>query len=178
MAPPTFDHQARMATIITFVPTFILLFIHGVITHTAFPALGIIPLFMSSVFGVLLVFTNKSVPGGKKHITAEGIFLVDAMLSILLFISLVTTWAHNEGWRYSYTAGHAMLSAYATVGLMVNCGIHSFYAIRKAKDVFFDNPLFFEACDCDDPETHHRHHNWAFLRRSDYTPLTDDPSEA
>lgn len=104
------DRVLRAITIVSFVPALIMLIIHGVIFRSVLPAIGLVPMFVSSSFGMLYLMRNvKSgwIPFG------VDMFLTTFLFAILLpsWISLARRWGSNSD---------IMLGTYSTVPIMLS----------------------------------------------------------
>src|SRR6266536_4967910 len=83
----------RKTTLLTFLPGFILNLIHGIISHKAFPALGLIPLTFSALLSTSLLYRHQISYGGSPiSLSPANILLLDFSLAVLFFIFLIFSW--------------------------------------------------------------------------------------
>lgn len=109
----------RHITVFTFPPAFIMLLIHGILFHRAFPALGILPHAASVVFGSMLLYRESVAALGSpiQALSASNIFFADVTLAIWYMGFLIPTWVLlSEMWREDAI----ILGTYGTVFMMVN----------------------------------------------------------
>lgn len=104
------DRTLRTITSLNFIPAFALLIPYGVSVHHAIPTIGLIPMFLSSVFGLLCLIVNF-----RWHWLR---LCVDASLAMYLFGMLLPYWI-TAGTSY-VPRSSIMLGTYGTVPLMVN----------------------------------------------------------
>lgn len=119
-----------------------------------FPALGLIPLGLSALLGVYLLYRDKVVGAGSPiQLTGQQILVADTLFSAADFIVLLLSWAAIPS---DYDEGRVMLGTYSTIPLMVdwyvlplglffdrlyllrqslkdNSGIHAYLAIRPVR---------------------------------------------
>ncbi|KAL1876977.1 hypothetical protein Daus18300_002585 [Diaporthe australafricana] len=121
----------RRITILSFPPAFLILLIHGVNCRWAFPALGILPLAVSALLGALLLHRDRVAALGSpiQALSADNIFYADTVLAIWYFAFLIPTWAllHRPSEEEMI-----ILGTYGSVFLMVNFGIHFYFAAAEA----------------------------------------------
>ena len=147
----------RKITIIAFPPGFILNLIHGIVSHKAFPALGLIPLAGSALLGASLLYRNKISYGGSPiSLSPANILMIDFALAVLFLIFLIFSWVIVPGHDWS-DPSEVMLGTYGTVPLMGNLGIHGYFVGIEVRH------MVRHARDCPNP-AHHR-------GRDEYTPL-------
>ena len=105
---PPGDRVLRIITVITFLPGLALLIPHGVESHRVLPALGLVPLFLSSLFGLIHAFkTVRSRSMDEK---------IDAFLATFLFSLLVPgIIAIPHSWY-----GTRIIGAYGTTTMIIN----------------------------------------------------------
>lgn len=108
----------RKVTIFTFPPAFILCLIHGIISGQAVPALGLIPLFGSTVVGMFLMYRDQiTFAGSPISLTRAHVCACDFVIGVVLLIILIISWiVVTKNWD----RGAIMLGTYATVPLMMN----------------------------------------------------------
>lgn len=127
---PTYPHDSgisstvflRRVTILSLPPAFIILLIHGVGSSWAFPALGILPLAVSAMFGALLLHRDRVAALGSpiQALTPENIFYADSSLAIWYLAFLIPTWAVlHRPWQHEMV----ILGTYGSVFLMINLSV-------------------------------------------------------
>lgn len=109
----------RRITILSFVPAFIILFVHGISSSWAFPALGILPLAVSAILGALLLHRDRVAALGSpiQGLSPGNILYADSALAIWYLAFLIPTWVFLG--RPS-DEGLIILGTYGSVFLMVN----------------------------------------------------------
>lgn len=108
----------RRITIFTFPPAFFMLIIHGVGSHYAFPALGLLPHAVSVTFGSVLLYRDQVLSSGSpiQALSPTNIFYVDVGLAAWYFAFLIPTWVFLAKPREDMI----VLGTYASVFMMVN----------------------------------------------------------
>jgi hypothetical protein len=111
-------HTLRALSILTFPPAFLLLLIQGIISSRVLPALGILPLFFSSAFAVLLLANERKCGCQSSGLSGTPIHLVfDVLLGAALLVLLILTWVFLP---HHYDGGMVMLGTYGTNFLVFN----------------------------------------------------------
>lgn len=127
---PTYPNDTNMSstvflrriTILSFVPAFIILLVHGISSSWAFPALGILPLAVSALLGSLLLHRDRVAALGSpiQGLSPGNIFYADTALAIWYFAFLIPTWMFlSRPWD----RGLIILGTYGSVFLMVNLSV-------------------------------------------------------
>lgn len=103
------DRTLRIVTVLTFEWALAFLIPHGVLSHDACPALGLVPMFLSASFGLVhSCKTVKSRPLDDK---------IDAFIATFLIYILIPGWVFiADEWDTSL----ALVGAYGTMPLMIN----------------------------------------------------------
>lgn len=116
----------RRITILSFLPAFFILLIHGVGSSWAFPALGILPLAVSAVLGALLLHRDRVAALGSpiQSLSPGNIFYADSALALWYFAFLIPTWVFLG--RPS-DEEYIILGTYGSVFLMVNLFVYLIY---------------------------------------------------
>ncbi|KAL0930403.1 uncharacterized protein CTRU02_214478 [Colletotrichum truncatum] len=170
MVSPSTNIVLRKISIISFVPAFIILFIHGIISSCPFPALGILPLSASAVLGLFIVRRDFIAALGSpiQALSPSNIFFADLFLGVFHFIFLLISWVVI---REPWDRGQIVLGTYGTVPLMVNTGIHFYVLIPQIAHMFSRR-----TCDCPHCQSVNKP---AFFSSStsEYTPLNEDDTE-
>lgn len=143
----------RIISVLSLLPGFGLLVASAVICQRIVPAIGLLPLFFSSGFGLLLLLTGSEQsatarprsrnddggeslrPGPEEREASRGlgerhpilVFLADVILATSLMIVLVFTFI-RVAW---YGGADAVLVAYATMPLLLNFFIHTGLALQE-----------------------------------------------
>lgn len=119
VTPPHLMFFLRKSTVFSFAPAFILCIIHGIVAEMAVPALGLIPMFFSSLLGAFLMYRDQISFGGSPiTLTRANILFADLALGTGLLLILILSWIFVPGWRSD--GGQVMVGTYATVPLMLN----------------------------------------------------------
>lgn len=127
---PTYPHDSgvsstvflRRVTILSFPPAFLILLIHGVGSSWAFPALGILPLAVSALFGGLLLHRDRVAALGSpiQALTPENVFYADSALAVWYLAFLIPTWVClHRPWQSEMV----ILGTYGSVFLMINLSV-------------------------------------------------------
>lgn len=118
----------RKACIVSFLACVGLAVPPSVVLRQILPGLGLLPLFISAVFSLVLLRTRGTRP------SPIGIFSADALLLSSLIIAYVSTWviwSNANGWcYYCNNDSILMLAAYATVPMLFNIFAHGFFVAR------------------------------------------------
>lgn len=88
------------------------------IAECAVPALGLIPLMLSSLLGAFLMYRDQISFGGSPiHLTRAQVCIADFCIAAFLMTILVLSWIFVT---QTYRRGAIVLGTYATVPLMLN----------------------------------------------------------
>ncbi|KAH0492498.1 hypothetical protein TgHK011_007448 [Trichoderma gracile] len=129
----------RFVAVASFVPSFALSIAHGVLSHKAVPAVGLVPQAVSVATSIALLRSTASASGQSAEPDVESIdsagrstfsvrvflthpitvFVQDAILATALMVVLVFTWTHH-----GRSASLSMLAAYATLPLLTSFFCH------------------------------------------------------
>ena len=105
------ERTLRLITALGWLLSFPLLVAHGADTHMLFPALSLVPMTVSSVYGLI----HMSVKSKIWWLNAS----MDALIATFLFAMLVPGWIFMaQRWRNAHTT--AILGSYGTAPLMLN----------------------------------------------------------
>jgi hypothetical protein len=120
----------RRTTILSLPPAFIILLIHGIGSSWAFPALGILPLTSSAVFGALLLHRDRVAALGSpiQAFTPQNIFYADSALAIWYLAFLIPTWVVLDR---AWPSEMIILGTYGSVFLMINLSVFSIPSVLK-----------------------------------------------
>ncbi|PTB68822.1 hypothetical protein BBK36DRAFT_1157066 [Trichoderma citrinoviride] len=137
----------RIVAVASFVPSFALSIAHGVLSHKAVPAVGLVPQAVSVATSIALLRSSASAnPSGQgaepdvESIDSAGsnssafsvraflthpitVFVHDVILATSLMVVLVFTWTHH-----GHSASLSMLAAYATLPILTSFFCHLFAA--------------------------------------------------
>ena len=120
----------RTLTIVSFAPGVTLTLIYSIVTHSAFPAISIIPLFGSAILGLALLHPNTISYGGSAiSFSPINVLTLDFSIAVLNLIFLICAWITVPGRR----GGQVMLGTYSTVPQMLNFGIHVYFVLRDVE---------------------------------------------
>ncbi|OCL10595.1 hypothetical protein AOQ84DRAFT_288945 [Glonium stellatum] len=126
----------RPLTIITFPPAFILLLVHGIVFSYSNPAMGLLPLSVSSAFGaVVFYYDRKRECESPSIIQSPALFAIDLGIGVGLLISLILTWVFLRGER---DGSSVMLGTYASGFLLINFSVHLFFVVQHLHEWFSD----------------------------------------
>ncbi|OPB44256.1 hypothetical protein A0O28_0025740 [Trichoderma guizhouense] len=159
----------RIASVVSFVPSFALCIAHGVLSHNPVPAVGLVPQAVSVVTSIALLRTaGHRQEADVESIESEGrsgisiravlthpivVFIHDVVLAAALMIVLIFTWTHH-----GRSASLSMLAAYATLPILTSFFCHLFAAALAVYQGFaihgllHDAPLLAPLLAEDDPE--------------------------
>lgn len=118
-------HTLRAISVITFPPAFIMLFIQGVLSERVNPAIGILPMFFSSAYSLLVLANERKCGCSASGLTGTPLhMLFDILCGIGVLTCLILTWIflpRSCSWGYSCRdAGLVMLGTYGTNFLLAN----------------------------------------------------------
>lgn len=122
----------RRITVFSFPPAFIMLLIHGILFHNAFPTLGILPQAASVLLGSMLLYRESIAALGSpvQALSAANVFFADVTLAVWYMAFLIPTWILlSNMWREE---GAIILGTYGSVFMMVNFIIHFYFAAAEA----------------------------------------------
>ena len=120
----------RTLTIVSFAPGVTLTLIYSIVTHSAFPAISVIPLFGSAILGLALLHPNTISYGGSAiSFSPINVLTLDFSIAVLNLIFLIYAWITVPGRR----GGQVMLGTYSTVPQMLNFGIHVYFVLRDVE---------------------------------------------
>ncbi|TFB07097.1 hypothetical protein CCMA1212_000844 [Trichoderma ghanense] len=129
----------RIIAVASFVPSFALSIAHGVLSHKAVPAVGLVPQAVSVATSIALLRSSASASGQSAEPDVESIdsagrstfsvraflthpitvFVHDVLLAAAIMVVLVFTWTHH-----GRSASLSMLAAYATLPLLTSFFCH------------------------------------------------------
>jgi hypothetical protein len=127
----------RIVAVASFVPSFALSVAHGVLSHKAVPAVGLVPQAVSVATSIALLRSTASGQSAEpdvESIDSAGrssfsvraflthpitVFVHDAILATALMVVLVFTWTHH-----GRSASLSMLAAYATLPILTSLYVH------------------------------------------------------
>jgi hypothetical protein len=111
-------HALRAISLAVFPPGFLILFFQGIASHRVNPAIGILPLFISSAFAALLLANEKKCGCQASGLMGTPIHLVlDLMIGIGLLVCLILDWVMMT---QRTDRGLVMLGTYGTNFLICN----------------------------------------------------------
>ena len=121
----------RTLTIVSFAPGVTLTLIYSIVTHSAFPAISVIPLFGSAILGLALLHPNTISYGGSAiSFSPINVLALDFSIAVLNLIFLIYAWITVPG---RWGGGQVMLGTYSTVPQMLNFGIHVYFVLRDVE---------------------------------------------
>lgn len=127
------DILIRRISIYASLPGFILLIAHGIGSKKPFPALGVIPLFISAALNTILVRRDRIALGKSptKSIVKGLIFCIDVLILAAHATLLIPTWIQITYPSYywgGYNMGLFTLEVYATVFMIFDAYV---YKLKK-----------------------------------------------
>lgn len=121
----------RTLTIVSFAPGVTLTIIYSIVTHSAFPAVSVIPLFGSAILGLALLHPNTISYGGSAvSFSPINVLTLDFSIAVLNLIFLIYAWITVPS---HWGGGQVMLGTYSTVPQMLNFGIHVYFVLRDVE---------------------------------------------
>ncbi|KAK1247211.1 hypothetical protein MKX07_002120 [Trichoderma sp. CBMAI-0711] len=136
----------RIVAVASFVPSFALSIAHGVLSHKAVPAVGLVPQAVSVATSIALLRSTASASAsgqsaepdvesinsaGRSSFSVRAflthpitVFVHDAILATALMVVLVFTWTHH-----GRSASLSMLAAYATLPILTSFFCHLLAAV-------------------------------------------------
>ncbi|KAK6836074.1 hypothetical protein PG990_013566 [Apiospora arundinis] len=133
----------RRIAIVQYGIAWILLLAHGIAAGWAFPALGLIPLTASFLVSGLLLHRDALAAGGSpvQSLSPQNVMWCDLFIAGLQLLLLIFSWVELSEKRYE--ASMVILGTYGTVFMMVDCGIHFYFAFKEISHIL-NSPR----CDC------------------------------
>ncbi|KAK7912151.1 hypothetical protein PG985_014632 [Apiospora marii] len=177
---PTSVHAfLRRIAIVQYLFAWILLLAHGIAASAALPALGLIPLTCSALLSGLLLHRDALAAAGSplQSLSAQNVMMCDLAVGGLQLLLLVFTWIELSGAHYWHSdTSITILGTYGTVFMMVDCGIHFFFALREIFHI-----LTSPRCECPHCRSLHSRGRGAISLPTsevqEYTPLQSDVDE-
>ncbi|KAK9776820.1 hypothetical protein AB5N19_10699 [Seiridium cardinale] len=129
-APATGAVILRRTAIIQFPFAFILLLSHGLASGRAFPAIGLLPLSLSTLLSALLLNRDSVAAVGSpvQALTASNVLFLDIMLALFQLGFLIPTWVTiTKPWNENLI----VLGTYASVFMMIDFGIHTYFVLKE-----------------------------------------------
>ncbi|KAH6659304.1 hypothetical protein BKA67DRAFT_10211 [Truncatella angustata] len=162
----------RRLAIIQFPFAFILLLAHGLASNKALPAIGLLPLSLSALLSALILYRdNVSALGSSvQALTASNLLYLDILLAFFQLSLLIPTWIQlSNSW---YHASLVILGTYGSVFMMVNCGIHFYFALKELWHMSTSH-----LCHCPHCQSLRASRSSSLLPLSnEYTPLQNEDS--
>ncbi|CAM1504367.1 Fc.00g019580.m01.CDS01 [Cosmosporella sp. VM-42] len=123
---PSGHSSARLFLALSLLPAFVLCLAHGILSHHLVPAIGLVPLAVSTAGSIFLLRRSPEDAGPNTRRFAHPIvvFAYDVVLAAALMVVLVFTWIAKGG-----TPELSMLAAYATIPLLFNFLVHLYLAL-------------------------------------------------
>ncbi|KAK6078070.1 hypothetical protein SCUP234_06444 [Seiridium cupressi] len=134
----------RIVAVASFLPAFPLLLAHGIVSHSAVPATGLVPLAFSASVSLFILLRRKKQSSSESEEaepqqeaeaeeSSDGatqpvfVFAADVVLATALLIVLVFFWLKSA----QFNGQQATLATYATLPLLLNFFIHLYFAVRS-----------------------------------------------
>ncbi|KAF2117233.1 hypothetical protein BDV96DRAFT_490026 [Lophiotrema nucula] len=137
-------HTLRAISIITFPPAFLVLLITGIVSEQVNPAIGILPLFFSSVYAIILLAHEKRCGCQNSGLTGTPLHLVfDFAIGLGLLICLILTWVHLPR---AYPRGMIMLGTYGSNFMITNFLIHLYFVGVQIWELITPGIHFVDSC--------------------------------
>ncbi|KAK8045915.1 hypothetical protein PG996_013979 [Apiospora saccharicola] len=167
----------RRIAIAQYLFAWILLLAHGIAAEMALPALGLIPLTFSALLSGLLLHRDALSAAGSpiQTLSAQNVMFCDLAIAGLQLLVLVFSWIDlSNEWRHSMS--QTILGTYGTVFLMLDCGIHFYFALTEIFHI-----LTSPRCECPHCRSIHSRGRGGISLPTDendeYTPLQSDVDE-
>lgn len=110
-------HALRALSLASFAPAFPLLLIAGIDLEQVNPAIGLVPLFFSSLYSGMLLSNEKKCGCGAAGLTGTPFhFILDFLLGVGLLVCLILAWVFIGYHR----GGGVVLGVYGTNFLILN----------------------------------------------------------
>ncbi|KAK9422595.1 hypothetical protein SUNI508_00458 [Seiridium unicorne] len=171
-APATGAVILRRTVVIQFPFAFILLLSHGLASGGAFPAIGLLPLSLSTLLSALLLNRDSiaAVGSSVQALTASNVLFLDILLALFQLAFLIPTWVTvTRTWNESLI----VLGTYASVFMMIDFGIHTYFVLKELWHMCTTN-----VCNCPHCQSVRRSKRSSVLpTASEYTPLQSDVSD-
>jgi len=133
--PNTADRTLRQATVCLFLPALGFLLAHGITAKQVCPALGLAPLFLSALTGLVHLFLPAATRKFPRIAIATDLFLAAFQLGVL-----IPSWVLLSNLRW-VRASAIIVGTYGTVFLMADFAIHSILVVRVLRVVDWPSVL-------------------------------------
>ncbi|XPS73235.1 hypothetical protein M3J09_005385 [Ascochyta lentis] len=121
-------HALRAISLATFPPAFLILLIQGIISEQVNPAIGLVPLFLSSAFAALLLSNEKRCGCQAGGLTGTPFhFIFDFLIGTALLVCLILAWIFMGHHRDR----GVILGTYGTNFLICNFLIHLYFVYNQ-----------------------------------------------
>ncbi|KAK8029567.1 hypothetical protein PG993_010858 [Apiospora rasikravindrae] len=162
----------RRVALVQYAFCWVLLLAHGIAAGRALPALGLLPLTASALLSGVLLHRDALAAAGspvQTSLSAQNVLYCDLVVAGVQLTLLIFSWIDLSD-RYG-EASLTILGTYGTVFMMVDCGIHFYFALRE---IF--HTLLSPKCHCPHCRSvHGRGRGGICLPDEDeYTPLQSD----
>jgi hypothetical protein len=113
-SPP---HALRAVSLLSFIPAFPILLIAGIALEQVNPAIGLVPLFFSSLYSAILLSNEKKCGCQASGLTGTPFhFILDFLIGTGLLVCLILSWVFIGYYRDS----GVVLGVYGTNFMIVN----------------------------------------------------------
>ncbi|KAF2680856.1 hypothetical protein K458DRAFT_372916 [Lentithecium fluviatile CBS 122367] len=138
---PSLSHTLRVLALLSFLPSFPILLVTGILTSRYNPTVAIIPLSFSFAYSARLLANERKCGCNAAGLAGTLLHLLcDFILAVGLFVCLILAWTLFPGgsWEYQYMNPTVnklvMLGTYGTFFVIGNMSIHSYFV---ATQVFY-----------------------------------------
>ncbi|KAF2735854.1 hypothetical protein EJ04DRAFT_534003 [Polyplosphaeria fusca] len=137
-------HSLRAVSVATFPPGFLLLLIHGIAADRVNPAIGLLPLFVSSAYSGLLLAHEKRCGCQNSGLSGTPLHLIcDMLLGVGLLVCLILAWVNVPG---DWSGSLIMLATYGTNFLITNFLIHLFFVAQQIWESLTPGAHYVQSC--------------------------------
>jgi hypothetical protein len=110
-------HALRAVSLLSFIPAFPILLIAGIALEQVNPAIGLVPLFFSSLYSAILLSNEKKCGCQASGLTGTPFhFILDFLIGTGLLVCLILSWVFIGYYRDS----GVVLGVYGTNFMIVN----------------------------------------------------------
>lgn len=136
-------HALRALSLLSFLPAFPVLLIAGIALEQVNPAIGLVPLFFSSLYSAVLLSNEKKCGCAGAGLTGTPFhFILDFMFGTGLLVCLILAWVFIGSERDS----GIVLGVYGTNFMILNFGAHAYFVLCQLKEALDGAQSFPNGC--------------------------------
>ncbi|KAF3031565.1 hypothetical protein E8E12_002081 [Didymella heteroderae] len=136
-------HALRAICLLSFLPAFPILLIAGIALEQVNPAIGLVPLFFSSLYSAILLSNEKNCGCQAGGLTGTPFhFILDFLIGTGLLVCLILTWVFIGCYRES----GVVLGVYGTNFLIMNFSMHAYFVLCQLKEALDGAQSFPSSC--------------------------------